>query len=571
MHTYLSQFDAIVLDMNGTFMFGGDRFALGEDYFQTYTQLGGGTLTPFPLKRAINGLFTTMEEVYLDPARHDDFPSVEEAMRRWGELPDLPGHEQTRLADLIAIHELGQIPSEYVQAIRTLAATSKLHLVSNVWGPKRHAMEVLNDNQIANCFETITFSSDSRSVKPSVRLFDAVLKHVSADRAVMIGDCLRCDIGAANKIGMHSVWLSHGRTRPEGSPSPKLVVRDLLSLIDFKSESAGLMVRRDVAECARRSLESDSLQNEFVRFRPTGKEDVAAILAAENEADNASYIVNWSEERHLSSLTDDDVLSLIVERVDTKEAVGYLIFRGLREKDGPIELKRIVITKKRYGFGYQALELAKRLVFKRLQRRRLWLNVLPDNDRARSLYRKAGFRYEGTWRDSFLTDSGFADLELMTALSTDRKYEPVVTSRGGRFHVVRSFSSKQQRQFCELYDREWPDGARTNGDLEKAVLGSEFVVGVIESASDDLVGFCRVVTDRGFRAWIHGLIVREELRGLGLGRLIMREVLASDELQGIHSVSLTCAPRMQAFYRKWGFEVKEMETVMNLSLRQPRS
>lgn len=36
----LNKFKVVLLDMNGTFMFGGDRFSENEDYAETYHHIG---------------------------------------------------------------------------------------------------------------------------------------------------------------------------------------------------------------------------------------------------------------------------------------------------------------------------------------------------------------------------------------------------------------------------------------------------------------------------------------------------------------------------------------------------
>jgi GNAT superfamily N-acetyltransferase len=198
----------------------------------------------------------------------------------------------------------------------------------------------------------------------------------------------------------------------------------------------------------------------------------------------------------------------------------------------------------------------------------LWLNVLPGNIRAKLLYQSVGFRYEGTWHDSFETENGFCDLELLTVLATD-DFEPKSFTVGGDdFSAERSLSQHQFSQLLELMQKEWPNDTRTVEDMINAVLGSEFVIALNHIESGDLIGFCRVISDRGFRAWISGVVVRKDFRGRGLGRKLIDVVLTAPELSGIHSVSLTCAPAMIPFYTKWGFEIHEDELVMNLPLRR---
>ena len=320
-------------------------------------------------------------------------------------------------------------------------------------------------------------------------------------------------------------------------------------------------------EMSKKAKTADGFCKGPVFIRPTNPLDLPFVLNAERAPENSPFVVNWSEEKHQASLADPDVHHVVVFRTGTETPVGYVILRGLCDPSGPIELKRLLIVDKGKGLGRSTLELIKEFVFDQLKRRRLWLNVLPNNRRARNLYQSTGFRYEGTWRDSFKTDDGYADLELMTILATDRGMKETIELDGHVFDLVRTFSRKQLQQYFDLYDQQWPNSTRTHQDLENALLGSEFFLGLIETMSHDLVGFCRVVSDRGFRAWIHGLIVRTDWRGKGLGRLMMERVLESKELNGIHSVSLTCAPKMNPFYAKWGFEIFENETVMRLNLR----
>src|SRR2546426_10370117 len=49
----LSRFGAVLLDMNGTLMFGGDRFGPDQDYAATYRSLGGSRLAPEVVQAAI--------------------------------------------------------------------------------------------------------------------------------------------------------------------------------------------------------------------------------------------------------------------------------------------------------------------------------------------------------------------------------------------------------------------------------------------------------------------------------------------------------------------------------------
>ena len=76
----LDRFSVVLLDLNGTFMFGQDRFGPDQDYAATYRELGGGALSPMVVSRAIAECWRRLEEIADDPGRYDSFPSVVEIL-----------------------------------------------------------------------------------------------------------------------------------------------------------------------------------------------------------------------------------------------------------------------------------------------------------------------------------------------------------------------------------------------------------------------------------------------------------------------------------------------------------
>ncbi|MCP4092749.1 MAG: HAD family hydrolase, partial [Planctomycetes bacterium] len=102
--SFLDQFSVLLLDMNGTFMFGHDRFGPDEDYFATYVRLGGRDLDRAGVTRIVN---VTMEELwraYQAPEQIDDFPSVGETLHRYGS--GIQHADLSILETVIAVHEL---------------------------------------------------------------------------------------------------------------------------------------------------------------------------------------------------------------------------------------------------------------------------------------------------------------------------------------------------------------------------------------------------------------------------------------------------------------------------------
>lgn len=54
---FLDKFPALLLDMNGTFMFGEDRFGAGEDFHATYRSVGGRRLSAAEVTRFIRACY----------------------------------------------------------------------------------------------------------------------------------------------------------------------------------------------------------------------------------------------------------------------------------------------------------------------------------------------------------------------------------------------------------------------------------------------------------------------------------------------------------------------------------
>jgi RimJ/RimL family protein N-acetyltransferase len=80
---------------------------------------------------------------------------------------------------------------------------------------------------------------------------------------------------------------------------------------------------------------------------------------------------------------------------------------------------RIVVTDKGKGYGRAAVDAIKRYTFDTLSAHRLWLDVKEHNTRARAVYEKEDFRYEGTLRECLKGPAGFESLVVMSMLEQE--------------------------------------------------------------------------------------------------------------------------------------------------------
>ena len=231
----LSRFTVVLLDMNGTFMFGGDRFGPEQDFAATYRALGGRHLPARVVQDGVLACFETLGVIYDDSARCDAFPAVLETLRDLPTTRHLPENELQLLERVIADHELGTVPDTYARALKRLAATHRLGVIANIISRKEPWLREFARAGVLSLFATTVFSSDSRSVKPSRKLFEHALSVIQVPRpeVVFVGDSLRCDIGGAAGAGLASIWIDRaGRGREARDPEPTFVIGNLLELID---------------------------------------------------------------------------------------------------------------------------------------------------------------------------------------------------------------------------------------------------------------------------------------------------------------------------------------------------
>ena len=234
MTSFLDRFSVVLLDLNSTFMFGEDRFGAEHDYFATYCAEGGTSLSSGEVRPVIDACYAYLLGRYRDPAFVDNFPTVREAFDTIASVRLLPADERSRLERVFGAHELGRVPDEYATALQHLARTHRLGLVSNIWSPRSIWVDELTRAGVADLFDVMVFSSDGRSMKPSLRLFDTALAGFDVSRAevVMVGDNYVADVVPAQAVGLATVWINPGgKPVPPAGPHPDCIVPDLLSLV----------------------------------------------------------------------------------------------------------------------------------------------------------------------------------------------------------------------------------------------------------------------------------------------------------------------------------------------------
>ena len=125
----------------------------------------------------------------------------------------------------------------------------------------------------------------------------------------------------------------------------------------------------------------------------------------------------WYETRHLQS----DRLDLAVVDSASGECVGEVVLNELSEIDNSCGFRILLGPQGRdRGIGSEATRLIIDHAFSSTRLNRIELEVYQFNPRARHVYERAGFVFEGVKRSSFKFDDEYVDTVMMSILRSDR-------------------------------------------------------------------------------------------------------------------------------------------------------
>jgi RimJ/RimL family protein N-acetyltransferase len=154
-------------------------------------------------------------------------------------------------------------------------------------------------------------------------------------------------------------------------------------------------------------------KSDFIVLRNTKENDLDYVFDSEHESHNAQYVGQWTKEQHRVSLSQEDILHLIVEEKSTNKPIGYVILAGITNQNQNIEFRRVVISDKGKGLGRETLKLVKKVAFEQLNAHRLWLDVRYKNQRAQNLYKSERFVEEGILRECILYNDNYESIIVM--------------------------------------------------------------------------------------------------------------------------------------------------------------
>jgi|GEM_PF-888354 len=123
---------------------------------------------------------------------------------------------------------------------------------------------------------------------------------------------------------------------------------------------------------------------------------------------------------------------------------------------------------------------------------------------------------------------------------------------------VYDLTDGQVEDYCDLFQsyRWWED--RTLDDVRTAIENTDVVVGLVDGDTGTLVAAARAFTDAVYYGKIYDVIVEESLRGDGLGRVLLDELIAHPALDSLDVLILDCREGLIPFYEACGFRRHEL-------------
>ena len=119
-------------------------------------------------------------------------------------------------------------------------------------------------------------------------------------------------------------------------------------------------------------------------------------------------------------------------------------------------------------------------------------------------------------------------------------------------------SAGEIRKFHELLSQTYWASDRTLNEVEQSLRSS--VIVSARHVADGFVGCARAVTDKVTFSWICDVVVHEAHRRRGVGKELVRRLLAHPEVAGTRKVLVT--KDAQSLYRQLGFDTHRYECMI---------
>lgn len=120
--------------------------------------------------------------------------------------------------------------------------------------------------------------------------------------------------------------------------------------------------------------------------------------------------------------------------------------------------------------------------------------------------------------------------------------------------VIEELNEELIQQLSGLYLTTWFTPNRTINDIKVMLQNSYLTLAFV--IEEQLVGFCRVLSDGVYKAFLFDVIVHDNYQNRGVGKQIINTVMNHNTLKDVGHIELYCPEKVSGFYKKLGFETR---------------
>lgn len=119
--------------------------------------------------------------------------------------------------------------------------------------------------------------------------------------------------------------------------------------------------------------------------------------------------------------------------------------------------------------------------------------------------------------------------------------------------IISSFDDQHRKDLLLLYHNAWWSKDRTSSDVDVILTNSSFYIGIVVQNTNQLIAFSRVLTDYFQFSYVYDVIVDENYRGHGFGKILIETIINHPKLKDIKNIELVCRKEMMPFYKQFRF------------------
>lgn len=170
------------------------------------------------------------------------------------------------------------------------------------------------------------------------------------------------------------------------------------------------------------------LKGDLVFLRAPEPGDIPMIARLENHPDSRQTLFyalptthQQQQEKTEAQIRDPSTILLTICRIDNQDPIGQTAFVRIDwiGRMGTFYLGIADKENRSKGYGSEATRIMVDYAFQTLNFNRLELKVAAENTAAFNVYKKAGFRHEGTLRQAMYHEGRYCDFHVMGILRDD--------------------------------------------------------------------------------------------------------------------------------------------------------